>query len=221
MCRTLVFSDSHIGDPRFKDNALVQKMLMEESFDKLVMNGDVVDLWTGKMKDIIKDPLYQLIKKIASEKEVIWIIGNHDYKIEKFKKLGILPSVTFVNSLAFTDNGRNILILHGNQVYAHQNKSWCNRLMAKFNICLWKHLGIDFQRKFDGLGWYESYVAGKRNKVIQQFGSGIATLIIGHTHVVGTCHLNTTTLFDLGSSVLTRSYAIVENGEVSIKLEQG
>jgi predicted phosphodiesterase len=58
MPRTLVISDTHIGDPRYIDNQKVQNLLLTEDYDRLVLNGDIIDLWLSDINSIIKDPLY-------------------------------------------------------------------------------------------------------------------------------------------------------------------
>lgn len=219
MSRTLVISDTHIGDPRYADNQKVQNLLRTEDYDRLVLNGDIVDLWLSDIKTIMKDPLYQLIKEIASEKETIWCIGNHDYKIELYKYCGFLPRAYLVDSVEFDENDHKVLIIHGHQIYNHKNKSWLNRLVGKINCWIWKYAGIDIQSWLNTTCYYKQYIAKKRKKIIEKYGSGIDTIIIGHTHHIGYSAEGTTTLFDIGSSIKTRSYAIIDDGTVWIKLE--
>jgi predicted phosphodiesterase len=160
-----------------------------------------------------------LIKEISSEKETIWVIGNHDYAIEQYKYCGFLPRAYLVSSIEFDENGHKILILHGNQVCSHQNRSWANRICSRVNIWMLKHFGLDLQTWANTKCLYKKHVATLRQKVLKKYGEGVDTIIIGHTHLLGFSALNKTTLFDLGSAMKTKSYAIIDNGAVSIRLE--
>lgn len=219
MPRTLVISDTHIGDPRYTDNQKVQNLLRNEDYDRLVLNGDIIDLWLSDIQKVQNDPLYQLIKEIASEKETIWCIGNHEYNIEIYKYCGFLPRAYLVDHVELDENGHKILIIHGHQVYSRKNRSWLNRMMSKLNCWIWKHTGIDFQAIGNRTKLYKWEIAGKRKKIIEKYGQDIDTIIMGHTHLIGYCAANGTTLFDIGSSMKTRSYAVIDDGVVWIKLE--
>lgn len=219
MTRTLVISDTHIGDPRYTDNQKVQNLLRTEEYDRLVLNGDIIDLWLSDIKTIVKDPLYQLIKEIASEKETIWVLGNHDYDARIYKYCGILPRAYFVESLELDEDNHKILILHGNQACAFQNRSWLNVLCGKFNMWIFKHFGVDIQSWGNKTKAYKKKVATWRKNIIKKYGSGVDTIIMGHTHLIGYSAFSSTTLFDLGSAMKTHSYAIIDKGIVWIKLE--
>ena len=110
--RTLILSDLHIGDPRYEDNNLTYSILNKESFDRLILNGDVVDLWTSSLKTIKKPPILQYLSNIAQIKELIWVLGNHDW-LARGKNL--IPGAIEVESYIIPDT--NILCVHGHQVY--------------------------------------------------------------------------------------------------------
>lgn len=74
---TIIISDLHLGS-RVSQPKKVLAMLQSYSFRKLILLGDVFD--SLDFRNIDKDcwELLNYIGKIAQDKKVRWVIGNHD-----------------------------------------------------------------------------------------------------------------------------------------------
>lgn len=192
-------------------------MLNTERFDRLIINGDYVDFWTGNVEEILNDECFWLVQKTAETKEVIWISGNHDDLIAKKTTIN---GIKIVDSYLLEESGKKIFFLHGHQVYPFQNMCGHEKLLAKLNSFIYKFIKIDFQ-KLINTGWLYNYrVKKRRRKILEMFGNIANYIVIGHTHQVGYMKLGQTELFDVGSISVTNSYAIVENGKVRIKINR-
>jgi predicted phosphodiesterase len=218
--RTIVLSDLHIGDPRYADNRAVQDLLVSEKYDRLIINGDFLDLWLSDINNIAKDPLFQLLEKLSHIKEIIWVIGNHDMDITKSGYNSVMHNIAKVDSFEMIDNNKKILFVHGHQAYKNGNCSWTDKKVAKIHMFLCKSLGIDLQRIINRTCWYKKYIQNKRKKILNRYSKDAEIIVIGHTHNIGYYSNGVTELFDLGSAIKTRSYAIIENGVIWIKLEK-
>jgi len=213
--RTLIISDTHIGDPRF-NNEFIANVLKKKKFNRLVLNGDFIDLWLDSFEEIKKDKLFILVQEIAKTKEVIWIQGNHDYRIIDYKDE--LSNIKVVDKLEFVDNGRRILILHGHQLYDHQNMGKNSILATKINNFIYRHTKIDLQTFFNTMRLYFWTVRKRRKSLLNAFGKNFDVLIIGHTHCFGYASNGETELFDIGSAILTKSWAAINDGAVWVEV---
>jgi UDP-2,3-diacylglucosamine pyrophosphatase LpxH len=214
--KTLAISDCHIGDPRCHNNKNIRELIGAMNYDRLVLCGDIVDFWLANMEEIVQDPLLKLIEKISRGKEVIWVVGNHDYNIYKKEYNDILPNIIKCNLFETTENNKNILFIHGHQVYRHENMSWFSKLMAKINVGLYEVFGCDLQRLGQKLCCYINKIDKVRRKILDKYKNK-DIIIIGHTHIVGHVLIDGRELFDIGSTAFTKTYAVIENGEVSIR----
>ena len=216
--RTLILSDIHIGDPRYINTKTIQILLVTEKYDQLILNGDFLDLWLADIEDVFKDPLLSLIENISHVKKVIWIIGNHDQDILNFGKSIILHKSDKVEFVEINSGDKKILIIHGHQVYRNKNYSGFNKLLSKVDILFYKFFEVDFQYLYTCTYFYKKYVQRKRQKMLKKYGHNADYIIMGHTHLIGYIWNGKTELFDIGSSMKTKSYAIVEDGLVWLKL---
>jgi len=225
--KTVVISDLHIGDPRhLEDQVVVNSSLKQLEFDRLILNGDIIDLWADSLDNIKTNELFITLCEIAQKKDVVWIIGNHDSDIRYFPD--VLPGAKMCDF--YTINGeKKILILHGNHFYEHEDRSWYTRAMSKLNLLAWKvtrflgrkwnYPGFDFQtRIMRNELWYGRYAHQRRRYLLNRYSKYADIVIMGHTHLVGYCGGRGTILYDAGSTTKTRTYAeISENCEVAIR----
>lgn len=210
--RTLVLSDLHIGDPRYENNGLTYYVLNKEPFDRLILNGDVIDLWTTTINTVRKNPILSHISKIAETKEVIWVLGNHDW-LARGKNL--IPGAIEVESYVIPNT--SIICVHGHQVYEFQNMAWYAIASTVVSFFLWKTFGVHLQR-FLTSGWlYSRLVRRRRKSVLARYGRHVRTIIMGHTHLFGYCSDRSSQLYDIGSLPIRKMYAVVENGLVWIR----
>ncbi len=87
--RLVIFSDLHMGDggknDEFKPNAplfseVLKKYYLEREY-RLVLNGDVEELYKFKVKDVFKawKDIYDIFDRFDSRGHFYKIIGNHDF----------------------------------------------------------------------------------------------------------------------------------------------
>lgn len=223
--KTIVLSDLHIGDPRHEqDHQIVKNALCNLTFDRLVLNGDILDLWWADLDSIRKNELFVKLCEIAQSKEVIWIIGNHD--CDARYDPDIMPRSKMCDFYEIR-GARNILILHGNSFYPHEDRSWYTRLVSNLNLVVWKitkylgrrwdYEGFDFQSRVMRNGfWYHRYVHMRRKELLKRYSICADVIIMGHTHLVGYCGNRNAVLYDAGSSTKTRTYVEIADDIVSI-----
>jgi predicted phosphodiesterase len=212
--KTLVLSDIHIGDPRVKRGKGIIKLLENPAYNRIILNGDIIDLWFCNIGEIKNHPVVKKIDEISKIKEIIWLSGNHDWNT---KKINLWADVRKADSFRITENKQRVLILHGNQVYCRKNRSFFNKIMSKLNIWFWKIFNYDLQKRLQKCCYYKHKIKTVRQKIIKKYGKDIDKILIGHTHLVGWEELNGTHLTDAGSTVFTRTYAKIEGGHVYLR----
>ena len=209
--KTIVISDIHVGDPRNQHEQNIINMLKTQTFDRLVINGDLVDLWLSTPKELKKNPLIMELVEIAHCRPVIWVLGNHDHSA---RGKNILPGAKIVDSFKIFDK-HSVLFIHGHQAYFMKNASWYHGLITRFNIWMWKTFGIDLQSSNKNR-LYSWYVAHKRAKLLRMYGQEACSIVIGHTHRIGHASDGFTDLYDMGSTEVTRTYGVVQNGAITM-----
>ena len=206
--RTLLISDLHIGNSAFDEHVTID-LLQKEEFDTLILNGDIVDLWLTSMSAAIQTVLFKLIESLSRKKLVFWVLGNHDAQAFCSKN-----SIIIVNQCIL--NSGEILVVHGHQAYRYGNDCLIDHVLNKIVFWTWGLFGCDLQVKLNKTRIYQWYINRKRLRVLKLF-PGFKHIIMGHTHIDGVINLNNTTITDLGSCPITRSYAIIENNCVILK----
>jgi len=84
-------SDFHIGY-EYTNYPKIKEFfgLVKDSADKLVLCGDIFDLWRINISEIkSKEPMkstYEALLQVSKEIPITYIWGNHDYKIWKIEK---------------------------------------------------------------------------------------------------------------------------------------
>jgi predicted phosphodiesterase len=217
--RTVIVSDTHVGDPRYHNNQHVQDLLKTATYDRLVLNGDFADLWLSGFKHISSDPLFKLVADLSLTKQVVWVRGNHDWDITQYVGSPELKNMQIVNRCQLTEGGKNILVLHGHQVYSTKNRSLWIKLASRLVRFVWRLTGLDFQKIV--IGGQNDYIQrdaqGKRQELAYKF-PGYDWIVMGHTHIIGSCTGARVKLLDIGSTYQTKSYGLVQDGEVTLKL---
>lgn len=106
--KTLVISDVHLGSPVCRTDSLL-KVLTEEKYDKLIINGDLLDNNHFKRYKKKHWKVLETIRKISKKKEVILICGNHDRNSETLSRI---LGIEFVPQYEMKINGKHFLFLH-------------------------------------------------------------------------------------------------------------
>ena len=89
---TVIISDLHLGSPAFNESNSLKFLdyLEQLNFSRLIINGDLFDLWYAKLIKIVKDKdnvLIRLINLLTKDIQIIYIVGNHDIHMLNFRYL--------------------------------------------------------------------------------------------------------------------------------------
>ena len=123
--KTLLMSDLHVGF-KYSRAQDILKVLNKEKFDRLILVGDVFDIqqmmkrphWDEDHTDVLKK-----ILKIAKKKEVVYVIGNHDYPLFYLQEYtNKLVGIHICREFQYESNGVKILCLHGDQLESISNE---------------------------------------------------------------------------------------------------
>jgi UDP-2,3-diacylglucosamine pyrophosphatase LpxH len=125
-----VISDVHLGTFGCQAKQLLTYLNSIEP-KKLILNGDIIDIWQFKKRYFPKSHL-SVIKKImdfaANGTEVIYITGNHDEMLRKFADTEI-GNISIVNKLVLDLNGKKAWFFHGDVFdISIQNAKWLAKL---------------------------------------------------------------------------------------------
>ncbi len=126
----VVISDVHLGTFGCHADQLLT-YLNSISPKKLILNGDIIDIWQFKKRYFPKSHL-RVIKKImdmaADGTEVVYITGNHDELLRKFSDLTI-GNISIVDKLVLDLDGKKAWIFHGDVFdLSIQNAKWLAKL---------------------------------------------------------------------------------------------
>ena len=125
-----VVSDVHLGTYGCHAKQLLTYLNSIQP-KKLVLNGDIVDIWQFSKRYFPKSHL-RVLKKIldmASEGvEVIYITGNHDEILRKFSDTTI-GNISIVDKIVLELDGKKAWIFHGDVFdVSIQNAKWLAKL---------------------------------------------------------------------------------------------
>ncbi|WP_340074192.1 UDP-2,3-diacylglucosamine diphosphatase [Leptobacterium sp. I13] len=126
----VVISDVHLGTYGCHANELLAYLNSIEP-KKLILNGDIVDIWQFSKRYFPSSHL-KVIKKIidmaANGCEVIYVTGNHDELLRKFVETTI-GNVSIVNKVVLPLDGKKAWIFHGDVFdISIQNAKWLAKL---------------------------------------------------------------------------------------------
>jgi UDP-2,3-diacylglucosamine pyrophosphatase LpxH len=116
--KTLILSDIHLGTRYCKAEEVLQ-VLSFVSFEKLILNGDIIDGWSLKRKGGWKDTHSKVLDKIVElincdSTEVVFTKGNHDEKLEDVLDFPVSELNIVTEHIHQTEKG-NYLITHGDR----------------------------------------------------------------------------------------------------------
>jgi len=128
----VVLSDIHLGTYGCQADAL-KKYLKSIQPDKLILNGDIMDIWQFKKRYWPKSHM-KVVKKIVSLAaegvETYYITGNHDEMLRKFSGMK-LGSFHIMNDLQLQLRDGKAWFFHGDVFdVVIQNSKWLARLGA-------------------------------------------------------------------------------------------
>ena len=125
-----VISDVHLGTYGCHAKQLLTYLNSIQP-KKLVLNGDIIDIWQFSKRYFPKSHL-RVIKKIidmASDGvEVIYVTGNHDEMLRKFSDTTI-GNISIVDKVVLELDGKKAWIFHGDVFdVSIQNAKWLAKL---------------------------------------------------------------------------------------------
>ncbi|SER10134.1 UDP-2,3-diacylglucosamine pyrophosphatase LpxH [Hyunsoonleella jejuensis] len=125
-----VISDVHLGTYGCHAKALLT-YLNSINPKKLILNGDIIDIWQFNKRYFPKSHL-KVIKKImdfaADGVEVFYITGNHDEMLRKFSDTSI-GNISIVDKLVLDLDGKKAWFFHGDVFdISIQNAKWLAKL---------------------------------------------------------------------------------------------
>ncbi len=206
-------SDLHIG----YEGAHYPKIeeffeLVMDKADKLILCGDILDLWRCPIEKIKKEKkpknAFNALQAVAEEVPTTYIWGNHDYQVEdKLKKKEFKIKAKITDDFVLD----NIYYCHGwrfdvQQRFAHFLYGW---LVTNFPYLYQIFFKSPYELKEEEEEYSE--LSKKIHKEAKDFikKNQVDYLIMGHTHDP----YGKGKLFDCGDMVDSLSYVIVENGK--------
>lgn len=184
---TLILSDLHLGSRNCQAAALSR--LLQTRFDRLILNGDVVNsLNLKKIKPKHWEVVSQL-RDLARKRELILIRGNHDGDAHDDLAFGppqvlaTLLGTELHEEYSVQVDGRRYLVLHGDRFDPTLNwpiitdtADWCYQTTQKFNRKAARWL----KHRAKKLGGVVPIV--KRRSVLYARDLGYEGVVAGHTH---------------------------------------
>ncbi|WP_340063336.1 UDP-2,3-diacylglucosamine diphosphatase [Ascidiimonas aurantiaca] len=127
---TVVISDVHLGTYGCHAGELLSYLNSIQP-EKLIMNGDIIDIWQFRKRYFPKAHL-QVIKKIidmsTAGTEVFYITGNHDEMLRKFSDVS-MGNIHILDKLVLNMDGKKAWIFHGDVFDASiQHTKWIAKL---------------------------------------------------------------------------------------------
>jgi len=230
--KLIVISDLHLGNPVCRNKRQIIQFLNKvasQGYD-LCINGDVFEIAQVAFSKLVKDvpDFLQALKVLGNkERNVYYVIGNHDIILENFlNEWGNIKIAPFLNVIS---GGQRIRIEHGH-LY--------DPLFVRYPRLYEFFTGLfGFPlRVFPGLYkfWlvsqkFSSYCRAKRGEVIlgepprftiaahELAQRGFDHIVFGHTHHVGEVNLGNGERYLIpGAAMFGHSYIEILNGKVCL-----
>ncbi|MEM9080981.1 MAG: glycosyltransferase [Verrucomicrobiota bacterium] len=115
--QTVIISDVHIGSKDGKAKEVVD-FLKYVKFEKLILNGDIIDAWALRRGGIWKKSHTKFVRTILKfvekkELEVVYLRGNHDDILDRFLPIRFGSMEIVKEHIHVGLNGKRYLVVHG------------------------------------------------------------------------------------------------------------
>jgi UDP-2,3-diacylglucosamine pyrophosphatase LpxH len=224
--RTLLISDVHIGFKfsRAKDAVSV---LENVKFDRLILVGDIFDIQNMMHRpywDEYHTAFLKKILKIAKKKEVIYVIGNHDYPLFHLQEYtDKIAGIKLCREYTYTSGNKKILCVHGDQFDALSRRfqaigDFFYYLLLHMNHIVGKLQSL-FGFKYRSFSkWCKDKVKNTINKAFSiedklKAIENVDIVVYGHTHMPYVSDK----LVNTGTFVEIATYVIEEKGVFILK----
>ena len=221
-------SDLHIGfkHSRAKD---ILYVLENNEFDRLILVGDIFDISNMMRRPYWDEYHTQVLKKIlkiAKKKEVIYIIGNHDYPLIYLEEYtNKIAGLKIFREYIYLSGEKTILCIHGDQM-DNTNRRLQGLGDILYSFGLWFNKYLNIIRRWFGLPYWSISKWAKdsvKNLIAKAFNMDnhiteyldkyqADVLVYGHTHMpyVDNNKVNTGTFVEIAT------YIIEENGHFEL-----
>lgn len=115
---TLIMSDFHLGSAVSKTEKILE-VLNNTKFDRLIINGDLLDSHNFKRFKKQHWKVLSTIRKLTRTHKVVFIFGNHESNL---KIISLILGIDFLPEYNWEINGRKFLATHG-----HRSDSWISK----------------------------------------------------------------------------------------------
>lgn len=116
--RTLFISDVHLGSKDCKAEFLLH-LLARVRADRIYLVGDIVDLWAMERQMFWPASHHSVLQKILqlaqSGTEVIYIPGNHDGVMRRYRHPDVAKIRIQRKAIHVTAAGKRLLVVHGDE----------------------------------------------------------------------------------------------------------
>jgi len=238
--KVICFSDVHLllhSSPEEKQKlAIFEEFLNyveEENPDRLIIAGDLFDVWY-EYKMVIPKPYFHVLHKLAAIKEagtdLIYLVGNHDFKFLDFFDKYIHATI-YHDCYETTINGKKYIFSHGdaytsNDLRYHILKSILrNRFINALFGLIHPDLGLKFGRwmsrssreKQNPPGKLKSLEKGLIRFAQKKINHGYDYVVMGHIHNPKVMKLGEGKYINLGDWIQHFSYLLIENEVPELK----
>ncbi len=199
--RTAFISDVHLGTKGCRADLLLD-FLKTVHVDKLVMIGDIVDVWSLRRNlywpQAHNDVVRAILGKARHGTRVLYVPGNHD---EVFRELdgSVFGNLEIHRELIHeTADGRRLLVLHGDEFDAVVKCSpWLAKLGARaYEVTLRMNRYVNLIRRLLGFPYWSlaAWLKHKVKNAVQYIGNfesavahaarrrGVDGVVCGHIH---------------------------------------
>ena len=224
--RILFLSDLHLGSPLFKSENKILSLL-EEEYDKIILVGDIIDIWENDLVSIVCDN-QNLLKKINTLNNVIIIKGNHDPSITALESVFYQKDVN--DRFMLKVDNKSILVIHGDEFDCLVTKySWLAKLLFPVHW-LFERLGVNLKGWFRDLycsisskrdkKYYNALVLDMERELFNKYKGLYDCVVVGHTHLPKIIQEDGFTYVNCGDWVHNKVYVIYEDGQFILRGEE-
>jgi UDP-2,3-diacylglucosamine hydrolase len=203
---TIFFSDVHCGDDKSKHAKLLEYLqARQKDIDKIVIVGDLLDLWVasfGKSLSVASPLLDYIAANYQSRFH--YILGNHDWDLLPLKTM--FPFIH--KSLRFPVGKKSAIALHGHLLDPDPYvKTRFSHVMAWFINKFDRWAKVDTRKSLLALS--ERIKNDPYDKILQQYEANLVGafegkfdyIITGHTHIPGIKILNGIVYLNVGDQM--------------------
>lgn len=221
----LLLSDLHLLGDQDPLVAELRVLLLEQSWDRVFLLGDVFHFWWGRGQRV--DPVYQqtlqVLEQCVSAGTTVHLVpGNHDFAVgEAIPSLGVRVASSIQTHLV----GLPCRMFHGDEAdrslgYRVTRRVLRGRgfaaLMAGLPTAQRRRLGLHLAGdRFTGEGNSRVLEAQKR-WAQAQLGADCRLVVMGHSHTPGLFPLSGGWLLNLGDLCGHRTLAVADESGVSL-----